>query len=248
MNGLKPISSNLTAYYAAKLQQQAGLNDSISKVTAEQSALEQDANVKNAAGQMEANNQNTQIAYQNAQARYSTDMARNQQEAAKNTEKQASLDRFGYEVQSRLAQDQQYHSAINTKEYADKLNAGFDKYLAGLSQADWDKWNALTPEQQYEYGDFKNYLAKVNPTVYSNNKLMIEKRQKDRDDAITLSRLRGRLNFPVMMSKKGGRINGNTRYTLEPDERLLIDNNKAAHAKIAKLNDNAIKLLLRALK
>jgi hypothetical protein len=77
---------------------------------------------------------------------------------------------------------------------------------------------------------------------------MIEKRQKDRDDAITLSQLRGRLNFPVMMNKKGGRVNGNTRYTLEPDERLLIDNNKAAHAKIAKLNDNAIKLLLRALK
>jgi hypothetical protein len=50
------------------------------------------------------------------------------------------------------------------------------------------------------------------------------------------------------MSKKGGRVNGNTRYTLEPDERIWIDNNKAAHAKIAKLNDNAIKLLLRALK
>jgi hypothetical protein len=166
------------------------------------------------------NEENNRIAYQNAQARDAKEIARNQFEAAKETEKQASIQQALYELQARISQDQQYRSAINTKEHADKLNAGFNKYLASLSQADWDKWNTLTPEQQYEYGDFKNYLAKVNPTIYSNNKLMIEKRQKDRDDAITLSQLRGRLNFPVTMSKKGGRVNGNTRYTLEPDERI----------------------------
>jgi hypothetical protein len=48
--------------------------------------------------------------------------------------------------------------------------------------------------------------------------------------------------------KKGGRLTGKTRYRYEPDEQILIDNNKAAHAAIAKLNDNTIKLLLRALK
>ena len=48
--------------------------------------------------------------------------------------------------------------------------------------------------------------------------------------------------------KKGGRINGKTRYTLEPDERIWIDNNKAAHNAVAKLDDHIIKLLLKALK
>jgi hypothetical protein len=48
--------------------------------------------------------------------------------------------------------------------------------------------------------------------------------------------------------KKGGRLRGHTRYTLEPDERIWIDNNKAAHAAVAKLSDNVIKLILKALK
>jgi len=48
--------------------------------------------------------------------------------------------------------------------------------------------------------------------------------------------------------KKGGRVNGHTRYTLEPDERIWIENNKATHRAIGKLSDNTIKLLLKALK
>ena len=48
--------------------------------------------------------------------------------------------------------------------------------------------------------------------------------------------------------KKGGTVNGKTRYTLEPDERIWIDNNKATHSQIAKLSEATIKLLLRALK
>jgi hypothetical protein len=35
---------------------------------------------------------------------------------------------------------------------------------------------------------------------------------------------------------------------MEPDERIWVDNNRAAHKAVAKLNDNVIKLLLRALK
>lgn len=45
--------------------------------------------------------------------------------------------------------------------------------------------------------------------------------------------------------KKGGRVNGKTRYTLEPDERIWIDQNKAALKASSKLNDNIIKLFLK---
>ena len=58
-------------------------------------------------------------------------------------------------------------------------------------------------------------------------------------------------NGPAGMNttlRKGGRVNGTTRYTLEPDERIWIDNNRAVHKKSAKLTDAAIKLLLSALK
>ena len=247
-NWRKATTSDNIQNNALKMQNDARVMDALRENTARQSQLEWETNLHNAQLRNSINEENNRIAYQNAQARDAKEMARNQFEAAKETEKQASIQQALYELQARLSQDQQYRSAINTKEYADKLNAGFDKYLANLSQTDWDKWNTLTPEQQYDYGDFRNYLAKVNPTVYANNRMMIEKRYKDMSDAIQLSQLRGRANFPVLFNKKGGRVNGNTRYTLEPDERIWIDNNKAAHAKIAKLNDNAIKLLLRALK
>ena len=247
-NWRKATTSDNIQNNALKMQSDARVMDALRENTARQSQLEWETNLHNAQLRNSINEENNRIAYQNAQARDAKEMARNQFEAAKETEKQASIQQALYELQARLSQDQQYRSAINTKEYADKLNAGFDKYLANLSQTDWDKWNTLTPEQQYDYGDFRNYLAKVNPTVYANNRMMIEKRYKDMSDAIQLSQLRGRANFPVMFNKKGGRVNGTTRYTLEPDERIWIDNNKAAHAKIAKLNDNAIKLLLRALK
>ena len=55
-------------------------------------------------------------------------------------------------------------------------------------------------------------------------------------------------SFLLPRYKKGGRTNGTTRYTLDPDERIWVENNKAAHEAIAKLSDNTIKLLLRALK
>lgn len=45
--------------------------------------------------------------------------------------------------------------------------------------------------------------------------------------------------------KKGGRLNGSTRYTLEPDERIWIEQNKAAFKASSKLNDNIIKLFLK---
>lgn len=45
--------------------------------------------------------------------------------------------------------------------------------------------------------------------------------------------------------KKGGRVNGKTRYTLEPDERIWIEQNKAAFKASSKLNDNIIKLFLK---
>lgn len=67
-------------------------------------------------------------------------------------------------------------------------------------------------------------------------------------------RIRQRYNFPIFApdlvetEKKGGRLNGRTRYTLEPDERIWIENIKAQHKSVDKANEAAIKLLLKALK
>jgi len=47
--------------------------------------------------------------------------------------------------------------------------------------------------------------------------------------------------------KKGGRV-GRNRYKNEPEEDVWINQNKAVHKQVAKLNDNIIKIFLKTLK
>ena len=108
--------------------------------------------------------------------------------------------------------------------------------------------------QAFAYSDFEHHIL-LHEKEFSKIEFrkMIEKaRQKAQYEwtvrnGLMIPRPNAGFNGPAGY-RKGGRVNGTTRYTLEPDERIWIDNNKAAHAKAAKLSDATIKLLLRALK
>lgn len=58
----------------------------------------------------------------------------------------------------------------------------------------------------------------------------------------------GRKQYATENQKKGGTLNGKTRYKHEPDEEIWINQNKATHRAVAKLNDNIIKTFLKTLK
>lgn len=256
MNGIKPISSNLTNYYAAKLMQQSALNRELNNIVAQKSSYEQQANTQNQQINAQENQMNNEIAFENAKMQASINAGHHQLEAAKSIEEQASRDNLLYEIQQKLYQDQKtmMQSSIaernmkNMREYEDELKRVFA-----------DEWNTWQTVDQSNYADFESYVQSVNPTKYNQNKAALEKFREEQNNNLIATSTKGRMNYPWLYGKvsgyygpagyrKGGRVNGTTRYTLDPDERIWIDNNKAAHAKSAKLSDATIKLLLRALK
>ena len=256
MNGIKPISSDLTSYYATKLQQQQGLNQNLRDLTAQESQFEQSANIQNQQiGAQEAQT-NNEIAFENAKMRASINAGHHQLEAAKLAEEQASRDNLLYEIQEKLHEDQM---SMMQASIAQRNQANAEAYQKKLQELFSDEWNTWQTVDQTKYTDFESYVQSINPTKYNLNKAALDKIKEDQNNNLIIATTKGKMNYPWLYGKisgyygpagmkKGGRLNGNTRYTLEPDERIWIDNNKAAHQKSAKLNDAAIKLLLRALK
>lgn len=256
MNGIKPIASDLSAYYAAKLQQQAALNNGLRDITAQKSQYEQQANIQNQQLKSQEALQNNEIAFENAKMNASINSGLHQLEAAKLAEEQASRDNLLYEIQQKLYQDQQTMMQGSIAARNQKNAAAYQGELQRVFPNEWAKWQTV---DQTKYGSFEDYVSSVNPTLYNQKKVDLENFKDSQNNELIRTTIQGRMNYPWLYGrtggyhgpagfKKGGRVNGTTRYTLEPDERIWIDNNKAAHAKAAKLNDAAIKLLLRALK
>lgn len=256
MNGIKPVASDLTAYYATKLQQQSGLNKALQELTAQKSNYEQQANVQNQQIKSQEALQNNEIAFENAKMRASINSGLHQLEAAKLGEEQASRDNLLYEIQQKLYQDQQLSNQVSTAKLTQKNAEIYQDLLQREFADEWTTWQMV---DQTKYTDFEDYVRQTNPTKYNQKKAILEQRKQELDNDLIINSTSGKMNYPWLYSKsrgyhgpagylKGGRVNGKTRYTLEPDERIWIDNNKAAHSKSAKLNDAAIKLLLRALK
>lgn len=256
MNGIKPIASDLSAYYAAKLQQQAALNNGLQNNTAQKADLAWRADIQNQQTKSQEALQNNEIAFENAKMNASINSGLHQLEAAKLAEEQASRDNLLYEIQQKLYQDQQTMMQGSIAARNQKNAAAYQEELQRVFPNEWAKWQTV---DQTKYGSFEDYVSSVNPTLYNQKKVDLENFKEGQNNELIRTTIQGRMNYPWLYGrtggyhgpagfKKGGRVNGTTRYTLEPDERIWIDNNKAAHAKAAKLNDAAIKLLLRALK
>lgn len=256
MNGIKPIASDLSAYYAAKLQQQAALNNGLQNNTAQKADLAWRADIQNQQTKSQEALQNNEIAFENAKMNASVNSGLHQLEAAKLAEEQASRDNLLYEIQQKMYQDQQ---TMMQGSIAARNQKNADDYQAELQRRfpnEWAKWQTV---DQNKYNSFEEYVSSVNPILYNKTKADLDNFKEQQNNNLITPIIKGKLNYPWLYGamggyhgpagfKKGGRVNGNTRYTLELDERIWIDNNKAAHVKAAKLNDAAIKLLLRALK
>ena len=121
----------------------------------------------------------------------------------------------------------------------------------------YKEFNSLSPSEKLKYTDIADYIQINYPVRWAEHEKeydeMNDRQVKDQYDFATKTTLLPNVAptySPVGVSsqKKGGRLRGNTRYKNEPDEQVWIDSNKAVHAAVAKLQDNTIKLLLRALK
>ena len=116
------------------------------------------------------------------------------------------------------------------------------------------EYNALTPQEKLNYSDLSEYIQTKYPTEWLRIKPLYEDLYKQQINDVYKFKTNTTLlpyrpqNSGNLVYKKGGRVRGTTRYRNEPDEQVWIDSNKATQAAVAKLEDNVIKLLLRALR
>lgn len=258
MVGIKPYTANWTDYNAAVNQREKQYWDREHMLIGQRSQYTHDINneVLNIMNQNFANRINT--INQNA-ARDAAINAAKKQAAMELTSRRAqSWENLGLEMQNNLYKDRQTMLNYNKALEAQRINKAYDTELDKLFPGARAAYLQLTPEQAAQYYEFEDYLRRNYPDKYNQNVDNIVQLQENRTNAMNSWMYNNGLNYeypwwitgktsPVGY-KKGGRVNGTTRYKLEPDEQIWVDNNKAAHAAIAKLSESTIKLLLRALK
>lgn len=259
MNGMPAVTSDGMQYTAGVLTQQQQLNAARANNIAQQSQYEQQANLQNMQAKANEMQTNNQIAFENKVRDASINSALAQLRAQEGIEKAASTQNYLSELQWNLNNDLDHADQYAAARQRTKLNQNFEEWLGKISPKDWNDWNSLA--DQSDYAGFEDYLSKKNPSLYKSNKGAIDNYKIRMNDSLMLSIGNTKLNYPWLRGiygnittdsgynlRKGGTLRGSTRYTLEPDERIWIDNNRAAQKAAAKLSDNVIKLLLRALK
>ena len=254
----RPSTNDVIQNTALEQERHAGIRNNIASTLTQigqeigQKAL---MNVQN-------QNQNNSFAVQNANANLgrdkAVDSAKLQSDAAYNQRVAQSFDNYMLELQSNVKQDISKYNVANEQIFKQAQQKQLDEKLDSMFPGARDVYERLPYNDRIKYRDFEDYLEKTQST-WSAEKANLDAFKQQQNNNYLQWILSNTLNYgfygglngktsPVGVNKKGGRITGKTRYTLEPDERIWIENNKAAHKAIAKLNDNAIKLILRALK
>lgn len=263
MAGVKPVTSDVIANNALWNQREGQLWNRERDIIGQRSAFDWD--VKNRILEIENQNLANQIetANDNAMRRAAVNSAIKQQAMELTQRRGQSWENLGLEIQNNLQKDRNVMLNYNRSQYANQLQKGydnkFDEYFPGARAA----YNALPAEEAAKYSDLEDYVRRTRQNDWAahvndlaslqeaNSQLMQEWMYGNALNYSYPSWLTGRtssVGVPLGRYKKGGYLRGSTRYKNEPDEQIWIDNNKATHKAIAKLSDNTIKLLLRALK
>lgn len=268
MLGIKPVTSDYIQNNAIKQQRESQLFDRERELTGQRS---QDYTDK--LNQILAvNNQNinaaTQVANANRARDAAIDSAKLQQDQILTQQRAQSWDNLGLEAETNLKNDLDILRALERNRFVTNQTKAYQEALKGRIGDDlYNQWENLGTKQD-EYDDIVDWLYKTNKSEYDSrgigtwNKEQIQNMrnlidQWDANNVRTyfnirpdgwLSNLLFGKTSSIGIARKGGTLRGNTRYKNEPDEQIWIDNNKATQQAIAKLSDNVIKLLLRALK
>ena len=261
--GIKPVTSDVIANNALWNQREGQLWNRERDIIGQRSAFDWD--IKNRI--LEIENQNlanqTETANDNAMRRAAINSAIKQQAMELTQRRGQSWENLGLEIQNNLQKDRNVMLNYNRAQYAKQLQSGydnkFDEYFPGARA----EYNALPVEEAAKYTDLEDYVRRTRQNDWAahvndlaslqeaNSQLMQEWMYGNALNYSYPGFITGRtssIGVPLARYKKGGYLRGSTRYKNEPDEQIWIDNNKATHKAIAKLSDNTIKLLLRALK
>lgn len=260
--GVKPVTSDLVTNNALSNQREAQLWDRENTLLGQRSQYDHDIKneILNIQNQNNANYINT--TNQNAARTASINSAIKQQDMELTQRRSQSWENLGLEMQKNLYKDRQTMLNYNRTLEAQRLEKEYDRNIDALFPVGARaKYLGLPPAEAAKYYDFEDFLRVNFPDDYQKNIDRLKELEEEKINSMNAWHYNNGLNYsypewitgrksPVGIDrlKKGGRVNGKTRYRLEPDEQIWVDNNKATHAAIAKLSENTIKLLLRALK
>lgn len=160
------------------------------------------------------------------------------------------------EISNNVMNDRKSLLSYNQGVFVDQQSRNYDAWLRKEYMDAAQTYYNLPYNEKMAYGDLENYILMTVPgseeaITKEKNRLFIDQLNWQKNNTLNYDYgiLTGKKSpVGIKTIKKGGRVNGTTRYTKDPDEQIWIDNNKAAHNQSAKLSDHTIKLLLRALK
>ncbi len=259
MQGMKPVTSDLIANNALLNQREGQLWDREQSIIGQRSQSDWEAKKE----VLNVMNQNQMNEISTANSNRARDASINS--ALYNPELQyiqrrgQSIENLGLEIQNNIKRDRNiildYRRQLELQRQTDILNNKLDQLFPNARRA----YALLSEDEKLNYTDYTDFLRKTYPDEWVANIDTINKLQDTYTNNLRQWMYENGLNYSypsfltgkssrVGYNKKGGYLRGSTRYTMEPDERIWVENNKATHKAIGKLSDNTIKLLLRALK
>lgn len=258
MAGVKPVTSDLIANNAILNQREAQLWDREQNIIGQRSQADWEAK-KQALNIMNQNIVNqTTTANSNRARNAAINSALYNPELEFIQRRGQSIENLGLEIQNNIKQDRNimlnHQRDLELQKETNILNNKLDAMFPGARK----EYDLLSDDEKLNYTDYADFLRKKYPEKWNANVDTINRLQSAYTNNIRAWMYENGLNYsyPTFLTgrqspigyKKGGYLRGSTRYTMEPDERIWVDNNKATHAAISKLSENTIKLLLRALK
>lgn len=258
MAGVKPVTSDLIANNAILNQREAQLWDREQNIIGQRSQADWEAK-KEALNIMNQNIVNqTTTANSNRARNAAINSALYNPELEFIQRRGQSIENLGLEIQNNIKQDRNvilnHQRDLELQKETNILNNKLDAMFPGGRRA----YDLLSDDEKLNYTDYADFLRKKYPEKWNANIDTINRLQSAYANNVRAWMYENGLNYsyPTFLTgrqspigyKKGGYLKGSTRYTMEPDERIWVDNNKATHAAISKLSESTIKLLLRALK
>ena len=261
MAGMKPSTSDLVANNALWNQREDQLWNREQDIIGQQSQFGWNAQ-REAMNIMNQNLANQiETANDNAMRRAAVNSAIKQQAMELTQRRGQSWENLGLEIENNLKKDLDIMTDYRKSQEKSRLQKVYDNNIDSIFGAEArNKYRSLSADEAAKYTDFEDYLSRSSDysDLYRQNVDTITGWQNDMSENMQKWMYLNALNYryPWILTgrtstvgyKKGGYLRGSTRYTMEPDERIWVENNKATHKAIAKLSDNTIKLLLRALK
>ena len=194
-----------------------------------------------------------------------------QNDASLTAQTAQSIQNYARELREKFATEQEQYKNLGYQNDVTAKTAAADRSWLQHIQTNykdlWDKWNEkdangkdVVDKSKYGY-DFNTWAQNTGQWTSEMESAYNTNRTQLNDDTLDLYKqwkfspasnwvyrpvkYTGRDTIPSV--KKGGKI-GTNRYKNEPDEDIWINQNKATHKLVAKLNDNIIKTFLKTLK